>query len=359
MHNSAERYATTHPILSQGVTRLRTPADIRNHGCWQLSGPLTGFHGYFNRAEGYAHSADALTGIATLLAGNGVRFYLGESEGRVLELLYLTQPPRRCTGLRTAARKHAFRRVICALGAHGASLVPDLGHFNVARCWSVAHVQLTPRECALLRGIPIVNVRDLGFFVEPDAEMGLLKLTPLGAGFSNFDGTGGGETRRGGGQPSQPKISLPPEDAKVLEEYVSLEDERKMRLLLRETLPWLADREFVRKKLCWFSDTADSEYCVDFVPGTEGSVVVLSGDSGHGFKMMPIFGEWVVDLMGRGKQTREAWRWRADAVQRAKDEDTAGGQGADWGSDVSWRFGEAKEIGEIIEERERMRKARL
>jgi sarcosine oxidase / L-pipecolate oxidase len=228
----------------------------------------------------------------------------------------------------------------------GASLVPQLGNFNVARCWSVAHVQLTPRECDVLRGIPIINARDLGFYFEPDPATRLLKLSPLGVGFSNYKQTKG-----------LPGVSLPPSplgDADAvgvaLKDYVPLEDELKMRLLLRETLPWLADRPFVDKKMCWFSDTANSEYCTDFVPGTGDSLVVLSGDSGHGFKMMPMFGEWVCDLLGHGEQQHQRWKWRAVEGE---------GQTADWGTRVSWRFGEAAEVSDIVEEKERMKKSRV
>lgn len=247
-------------------------------------------------------------------------------------------------GLRTAdQRSHSFQTTICALGAYGASLVPELGVFNVARCWSVAHVQLSAQECDVLRGIPIVNVRDLGFFFEPDPHTRLLKMTPLGAGYSNFDGS---------------TTSLPPldekgseQDAQSLSGYVPREDEAKMRLLLRETLPWLAKRPFVAKKMCWFTDTVDSEYCVDFLPGSEGSVVVLSGDSGHGFKMMPGFGKWVGELLVKGRQERKRWAWNGD-----KDENSGS---EDWGSSVAWRFGEVKEIKEVVMERKRVRRARL
>lgn len=334
VHDESESFVRAHRVLSPGATPLRTGDDIREF-CWQLTGPLTGFRGYYNRLEGYAHSADALRGIATYVSTCGVKFILGPERGNVTELVYT--PEGRCSGLETHdGSRYTFETVVCALGANGAQLVPGLGSFNVARCWSVAHVQLTPRECDVLRGIPVVNVRDLGFFFEPDPSTRLLKLTPLGVGFSNFRSAG---------------VSLP--DSEAVRDYVPLADEDKMRTLLRETLPWLADRPFVDKKMCWFSDTADSEYCIDFVPGTDRSLVVLSGDSGHGFKMMPIFGRWVCELLERKEQQRQRWQWRATGEKT-----DGGGAAADWGSRVSWRFGDAAEIADVAQEKQRQMEAR-
>jgi sarcosine oxidase/L-pipecolate oxidase len=51
------------------------------------------------------------------------------------------------------------------------------------------------------------------------------------------------------------------------------------------------------------ADTIDSDFCIGYVPNTKSSLVILTGDSGHGFKMMPTFGQWVVDLLGAGQQT--------------------------------------------------------
>jgi sarcosine oxidase/L-pipecolate oxidase len=175
-------------------------------------------------------------------------------------------------------------------------------------------------------------VRDLGFFFEPDPATKLFKLCPLGAGFTN--------TKNG--------ISLPPVNPSSgpLQDFIPYEDEQKLRQLLRETIPWMADRPFVDRKLCWFNDSKDSEYLVDFVPGTDKSLVVLSGDSGHGFKMMPIFGKWVLNLVNNGKQKLQRWQW--------KDSEQAG-----WGNEVSWRVGTAKELHELEEESKRILKARL
>ena len=182
----------------------------------------------------------------------------------------------------------------------------------------------------------MLNVRDLGFTFEPDPATRLLKLCPLGAGFINSD--------------SQTGVSLPPSgELPAPRDYIPASDEAKLRKLLRETLPWLADRPFVDQKMCWFADTRDSEYCIDFVPDAGDSLIVLSGDSGHGFKMMPIVGEWVLKLLEDGKQVLPRWQFKQPPAQT----------GAKWGDEVSWRIGTTKEIQEVVEEQQKMLRARL
>ncbi|CAM1507803.1 Fc.00g046510.m01.CDS01 [Cosmosporella sp. VM-42] len=323
-----------HPILKSEIHTLNSTQDFKKFA-WQFSGPLNGFKGYFNRVAGYAHSGNALHGIYLHCASRGVRFILGEKAGQVVSLSY--DKSGRCTGFKTAdGIDHSASTTICALGAYGASLIPSLGKFAVGRCWSVAHVQLTEKECDLLRGLPTTNVRDLGFFFEPDPATRLFKLCPLGAGYTNTNPKNG--------------TSLPPNDpaAGPLQDFIPLEDELKLRQLLREVFPWMANRPFVDRKLCWFSDTKDSEYCIDFVPGTQNSLVVLSGDSGHGFKMMPTFGKWVLELVVKGKQELKRWQWKNPSEADAN-----------WGDAVSWRIGTAKELSELAAESNKMIKARL
>ena len=341
---------SSHPTFAPEIRKLNGSKDFKQH-TWQYTGPLTGFKGYFNRIGGYAHSADALKGIWEHCASKGVKFIMGELAGKAVELLYAdttaftssstgTGPQEgtgkgRCIGVKTAdGKRHSADLTICALGAYGASLIPSLGNFTTARCWSVAHVQLTEAETDYLRGIPTTNVRDLGFFFEPDPKTRLFKLCPLGTGYTNTNNDG---------------MSLPPGDRlPPPQDYIPAEDERKLRQLLRETFPWMAERPFVEQKLCWFADTADSEYCIDFVPNTDHSLVVLSGDSGHGFKMMPSFGKWVTKLLDNEGQRLPRWQWRTTDLR-----------GKDWSTSVSWRIGASRELRDLIEDNSKIIQARL
>lgn len=269
----------SNPAFASGIERFQGREAFKKY-TWQYSGPLNGFQGYYNRLAGYAHSSDTLKGIWEHCVSLGVRFVQGESAGRVAKLVYdNASSMQRCVGVSTAdGKEHAVDLTICALGAHASSLIPSCGTFVQARCWSVAHVRLSEQEANFLRGIPTTNVRDLGFFFEPDPKTLLFKLCPLGIGYTNTGSDG---------------VSLPPPDRlPPPQDFIPLEDEHKLRRLLQETFPWMANRQFVDKKLCWFADTADSDFCIDYVPGTANSLICLTGDSGHGFKMMPIFGKW-------------------------------------------------------------------
>lgn len=317
---SAER----HPTIKDSVVPLNNQDDIRKDA-WQLQGPLPGWHGYLNRFDGYAHSGNALAGIYRATQATGVRFFLGE-QGAVNEIVYVsTVSGRKAAGVRTKnGRFHPSTLVIVAAGAAAGRLVPEIGKEVVAKSWSVAHVHLTDDETAALRGIPVTYARDLGFFFEPDPKTNLLKLCPMGGGYINTDPKTG--------------ISHAPEN---LEDSAFLpeEDEKQLRQLLAHTLPQLAGRPFVKKSLCWFADTNNSDFIVDYVPEKSNSILLFSGDSGHGFKLFPIVGSFITDLLESHDniQSVARWRWKHPKA------DTNG----DWGGDVSWRLGESKELSSV------------
>ncbi|KAK3309272.1 FAD dependent oxidoreductase [Chaetomium strumarium] len=295
-----------HPVNERDDIRTLAPA---------LDGPMHGWTGYLNKLAGYAHAADALRATHAACRALGVTFHLGDG---VMELLYKDHTNNVCIGARAASGAvHTADVVVLALGAALGTVLGLVGRQITARAWSVGHVQLSEEEAGRLKGIPVTYARDLGFFFEPDEKTRLLKVCPAGAGYTNFVKN----------DSEASPVSVPPEDSG----WIPASDEATIRKLLGETLPALADRPIVDKKLCWCADTADTEYIIDFVPGKTG-VMVVSGDSGHAYKMLPVVGSWVKDVLEGGSQDIPRWRWKA---------------GQDAGGDVSWRVGESVDIKDV------------
>ncbi|KAM5349781.1 hypothetical protein ACJ41O_006286 [Fusarium nematophilum] len=293
-----------HPAWSGQITPLNSRKDIRAVAP-MFDGPME-WRGYFNRLAGYAHAGDALHATYSVCCELGVKFKLGDAVER------LKWDANRCLGAFTESGNfYSADLVVVALGASIAGLVPDVAPQVTAKAWSVAHVQLTPDEAARLRGMPVTYARDLGFFFEPDPRTNLLKMCPSGAGITNYNGG---------------KVSLPPVDSS----YIPHHDEEAMRKLLRQTLPWLADRPFIHKKMCWVADTRDSDYIIDYVPGKQG-LLVVTGDSGHGFKMLPVVGQWVKKAIEDEKQDEARWQWKSNVSG---------------GGDISWRVGKLYDLSE-------------
>lgn len=66
----------------------------------------------------------------------------------------------------------------------------------------------------------------------------------------------------------------------------------------------------INTRLCWYTDSYDNQFVIDFVPGKKG-LMVATGGSGHGFKFLPNLGEHVVDrIEGRQNQYIGRWDWR-------------------------------------------------
>ncbi|KAG5983554.1 hypothetical protein E4U55_007889 [Claviceps digitariae] len=71
-----------------------------------------------------------------------------------------------------------------------------------------------------------------------------------------------------------------------------------------ETRPWRDTR------LCWYADTKDGDWLVDWHPGWKG-LFIATGDSGHGYKFLPLLGDKVLDCMlGKGGIYGQKWRWK-------------------------------------------------
>lgn len=269
-------------------------ADVVRSLVPNYTGALPGWNGYLNRLAGYVHSSNAMQALYEDCLRAGVTFKLG---AEAVELAYAPNTLA-CIGVKTRNNVvHYAETTILALGGGVAKFLPSIGHQVTGRCWGIAHIQLDPDEASRLRGIPATNVRDVGFFFEPDPATNKLKVCHLGGGYTNYS-------------PGAKGLSLPLprlEDSS----FIPHEDEQQMRRLLRDALPELCNRPFIDAHLCWFADTDDSDYIIDFVPDAGTSLMVLSGDSGHGFKMLPIFGDLSRKLLEDGYQQVAKWQWKA------------------------------------------------
>ncbi|RFU34084.1 hypothetical protein B7463_g2249, partial [Scytalidium lignicola] len=282
-----------------------------------LNGPLKGWNGYLNMLAGYAHSADAMKAVYEDCVKKRVSFRLGFKEGEVAELIFAPGTGR-CTGARTKRGiEYKASTTIVALGANVARIIPYAATQVTARCWGVAHIQLSPEEAARLRGIPVINVRDIGFFFEPDLATNKLKICHMGGAYTNYSAT-------------SPSLSLPHLELSD-SDFITEEDEEASRRLIRETLPSLANRPLIDRHMCWIADSDDSNFLIDYVPGSGNSLAILSGDSGHGFKMLPIMGDLVMKLITDGKQNISRWQWKGNEVLNSP-------------SKVAWRTGSSIDL---------------
>lgn len=83
-----------------------------------------------------------------------------------------------------------------------------------------------------------------------------------------------------------------------------------IRGFVQDFLPELIPCE-VETRLCWYTDSFDNHFVIDFVPRSEG-LMVATGGSGHGFKFLPNLGGHVVDrIEGKTGGLLDLWKWRS------------------------------------------------
>lgn len=99
---------------------------------------------------------------------------------------------------------------------------------------------------------------------------------------------------------SEPIQQLPQQAAKVIRDFV------------QQYMPELLACD-VKTRLCWYTDSFDNHFVIDFVPGATG-LMVATGGSGHGFKFLPNLGKYVVDRIEANEGEDgllNFWRWRS------------------------------------------------
>lgn len=227
-----------------------------------LQGEFPGWKGYFAKTgAGWAQARDALVAAAREAQRLGAKFVTGNPQGKVITLIFENNDVR---GAVTADGKiwHAEQTILCA-GANAGQFL-DFKQQLRPTAWTLVHIKLTPEERALYKDMPVIFNIEKGFFFEPDSS-GEIKICDEHPGYVNMVEFEDGPVR-----------SIPFEKTQVPKQ-----SEVRIRALLGETMPQLADRPFSYGRICWCADTANREFIVDRHP-SHPSLILGCGASGRG-----------------------------------------------------------------------------
>jgi sarcosine oxidase / L-pipecolate oxidase len=244
----------------------------------------------------------------------GVKIVFGKEKGTFVNFM---QEDGMVVGLRTRdGNTHTADRVIMACGGWTPSLVPSLDDVCETTCGSVVMIRIPNDSPLMQRYSPenfptwTWNVRAglrgglYGFAVNED---GLLKIGYRGEKYYNP------EMQEDGKERSVPLTrwteneqitSIPRQSWEVIKQFIM------------DWMPDLLEEEGVKvemSRLCWYNDSWDNHFVIDWVPGQEGRVMVATAGSGHAFKYTPIIGRYVADILeskGSERDIVQKWRWR-------------------------------------------------
>lgn len=278
-------------------------------------GHLDKWIGMWNSNNGWCMARDAVESACKEAEIGGVVYKTGEA-GTV-------------TGIKKAKEgvevvcengdKHYADYAIMCVGAWADTLI-DLERKCTARCWTVGHIQLTDEEAAPLRGMPVVDHADLGFFFEPSKD-NRIKLANAFAGFTHYQHHT--HTDRLTSIPPDYKFKIPQESHNALVE------------LKNTVLPQFKDKEIIDKMICWCLDSDDGGWIIDYMHSND-RLVVATGDCGMAFKFLPTIGKYICDALERKlpKEMYEVWKWRA--MEKERDNTRPGGDSKDLGNIKDW-----------------------
>lgn len=268
-----------------------------------LTGRLEGWRGFWRRnGAGWVAAQQALHAVYTEDVRLGVEFLEGTEKGNVVSLMY-NDSKTDVIGVMTAdGAEHNADCIILAAGANSDFLL-DFKKQLRPTAWTLAYLPLSHDEVSRYRNLPVLYGADRGFFIEPNPQKSEMKICDEHPGYLNFVY----DPLRG------EKRSIP-----FARNQIPLEAEQRMRQLLKDTMPQLADKQFTLARICWDADTPDRRFLIDHHP-EHPSLLVAVGASGNGFGSMPAVGIVVADALESKLEPRlkHLFRWRPEtAVNR-------------------------------------------
>ena len=224
-------------------------------------------HGYANPRGGWANAEGAIrqlaaqcseAGVSIISGPRGSVLHLGICGGKISEVHVAQGPPLQPD------------HVILATGAWSSRLI-DTGNAIVATAQPLASVAVSPEEVESLKNIPIcINVAS-GFFLFPPNQDGHLKVVRHGFGYENRI-----TVRMRSGQVKDTSSPIFDHNGAAAD-FLPQDAEKSLRQGLETLLPQLADRPFINRRLCWYTDTPKGDFILDDHPELSNLFFAIGG----------------------------------------------------------------------------------
>ncbi|KAK9776223.1 putative FAD dependent oxidoreductase [Seiridium cardinale] len=236
----------------------------------------------------------------------GVKFVLDPIRGKVVNIG--TDVNGRPVVETEDKQTHEADLVIVSGGGWTPGLVPETEGLLETTAGSVATIHIPEdrpdlRERFSPENFPVITwSKAKGIYALPMTEEGDFKIGYRRTKYTNFE-------RVGGRRISVPKTAHVTAEK---ESNITRQALEAVKEFVSANTPELAELGISSTKLCWYTDSIDNSFVVDFVPGKPG-VLVCSGGSGHGFKFLPILGREVVKIIesrDRDGVYAQMWKWR-------------------------------------------------
>lgn len=204
------------------------------------------------------------------------------------------------------------------------------------------HELVSRPSCATGQSYSLIHLQ--GFYMEPEPSTGMIKLVNEFAGYTNNQPWRPFPRNIAHSLPYSPftsdpvTMSVPRSHALNPSDTIPTECAVAIESLVARCLPFLKGRQLIQKAMCWCTDTVDSNWLICRDPRwstaeQSAKVIIASGDSGQTFKMFPVVGKQVADLIenkvsqyARQSETlknklisklaperQHLWRWRPNS----------------------------------------------
>lgn len=285
------------------VTVLNDENDIKSV-VKNMDGNL-GKYGYVNWTSGWAQAEDAMVHLRKLVQDTGrVEFKIGELKHLVFSGNDTVSGAALIDGSKLTADL-----TILATGAWTPRFL-DLRGIASANGQILAYIDLTQEEQDALGSNPSLLNESTGMFIIQPRNR-VLKVARHGYGYSNPTTIP---------HPERPDsnetitVSLP--RTKVDDPGLGIAPEglEACQHFLTRCLPNLSTRPWTQTRICWYTDTASSDFLVTYHP-QYSNLFLATGGSGHGYKFLPVIGDRIVDVvLGEdrdelGAELRQKWTW--------------------------------------------------